>query len=111
MVHLENKIPNEGPDFVGHLFPYHEETRDEDYHHYRFPAGGVQGTAFNIETACFASRRFGCGVAVVSPSIPTLMNTVTSLEREVLLRENSDLQNQVLIKHLMARFQCLKYAT
>jgi hypothetical protein len=26
-------------------FPYHRETRDEDYRHYRLPAGAVQATA------------------------------------------------------------------
>ena len=50
VVHLENEVggerrPNNRPDLVVDSFPYHRETRDEDYRHYRLPAGAVQATA------------------------------------------------------------------
>ncbi|KAN0068780.1 hypothetical protein V8E54_012949 [Elaphomyces granulatus] len=49
VVHLENEVgderrPNNRPDLVVNPFPYHQETRDEDYRHYRLPAGAVQAT-------------------------------------------------------------------
>jgi hypothetical protein len=50
VVHLENEVaderrPNNRPDLVVNPFPYHQETRNEDYRHYRLPAGAVQTTA------------------------------------------------------------------
>ena len=49
VVHLENEVgderrPNNRPDLVVNPFPYHQETRNEDYRHYRLPAGTVQTT-------------------------------------------------------------------
>ncbi|KAN0081979.1 hypothetical protein V8E54_003277 [Elaphomyces granulatus] len=49
-VHLENEVgderrPNNRPDLIVPPFPYHRETRDEDYRHYRLPAGAAQTIA------------------------------------------------------------------
>jgi len=50
VVHLENEVgnerrPNNRPDLIVHPFPYQRETRDEDYRHYRLPAGAAQTIA------------------------------------------------------------------
>jgi hypothetical protein len=54
VVHLENEVgderrPNNRPDLIVHPFPFHRETRDEDYRHYRLPAGAVQTTTSTHE--------------------------------------------------------------
>jgi Helitron helicase-like domain at N-terminus len=46
-VHLESEAgderrPNNRPHLVVNPFPYNQETRDEDYRHYRLPTGAVQ---------------------------------------------------------------------
>jgi hypothetical protein len=49
VIHLENEAgherrPNNRPDLVINPFPYNEETRNEDYRHYRLPTGTLEAT-------------------------------------------------------------------
>jgi hypothetical protein len=50
LAHLETEAgderrPNNRPDLVVNPFPYNQETRVEDYRHYRLPAGALEASA------------------------------------------------------------------
>lgn len=71
---------NERPDLVGHPFPHHEEIRDGDYHHHPLQQAVCKLLHLHRGSLlCFTEIR--------------MWSWITSLKREVLLRENSEFRS------------------